>query len=93
MLEIVNRTPYVIALLPYSDKGGRDHAGVVIKGTWSIDAREDPTLAEEQQPIVRTDERYGKRKEASMSLTDLWISSRNQLEGKQIYQIITELLY
>jgi hypothetical protein len=66
MLEIINRTPHTVALIPFSDKAGRDHAGVVIKGTWSLGPGEDPTLAEEQQPILRADTRNGPAPDASL---------------------------
>src|SRR6185295_13490945 len=60
MFEIKNRTPFRVALVPALDKQGRDHAVVVIKGTYAIGRRgEELALAEEQDEIVRADAHHG----------------------------------
>jgi hypothetical protein len=70
MLEINNRTPFSVALLPYTDKIGINHAGVVIKGTWSIGAHKgaeaELALAEAQRPVRPADERNGDKPGASL---------------------------
>lgn len=60
MLEIENRTPFEIAVVPSQDKEGYDHAVVVVKGTFNIkkEAVHLP-VADVQDPIIWSDEHYG----------------------------------
>ncbi len=71
-MEIVNHTRFAVALAPFTTKAGVDHAGLVIKATWSLDAGEEPALADEQLPIARADLRHGDGPDASLRyLADL----------------------
>jgi hypothetical protein len=70
MLEVRNRTPYSIAIVPGLDRHGRDFAIVAIKGTFDLPAlgasdRLLP-LAEEQTPLVWADEFYDEPDSSSM---------------------------
>ncbi len=66
MLELVNRTPHAVALIPFSDVEGHNRAGVVIKGTWAVAPGAEPALADEQQPVLRCDLRNGDAPQASL---------------------------
>ena len=54
-----NTTGMLAELTVTSDKEARDHCVVVIKGTFQTNERGELSLAEEQQPLVTTDEHYG----------------------------------
>lgn len=55
MLDVHNRTPLVVAVMPWLDKDGADHACVVIKGTFAVGIDRKTRLADEQAPIERAD--------------------------------------
>lgn len=60
MLEIINKTPFQVALIPCMDRDGYDKAAVVIKGTFALQqGAEIPPLSEVPVPIVWADEFYG----------------------------------
>lgn len=54
-----NTTGMAAGLSVAPDKDGRDHCVVVVKGTFAIGAEGEPRLAEEQAPLVYTDEHWG----------------------------------
>jgi hypothetical protein len=55
----MNTTGMAAGLSVATDKEGRDHCVVVIKGTYEADPRGELTLSQEQQPLVYADEHYG----------------------------------
>jgi hypothetical protein len=60
MLEVDNKTPFVVAVVPSSDKTGSEHAIVIIKGTFSLDpGGGNPTVADDQVPIWFGDQHSG----------------------------------
>ncbi|MBI3776150.1 MAG: DUF2169 domain-containing protein [Gammaproteobacteria bacterium] len=60
MLDIKNKTPYQVALVPGLDVNGCDFATVVIKGTYDIHPGSSTlTIAGDQRPILWADEYYG----------------------------------
>jgi hypothetical protein len=65
-MEIVNKTPFAVALAPFTTKAGVDHACVIIKATWGLGSGEEPDLAEQQLPIVPRDQRNGDAPDASI---------------------------
>ena len=54
-----NTTGMKAAFAVATDKTGRDHCVVVVKGTFIIGSDGEATLAEEQQPMVHADEHHG----------------------------------
>ena len=70
MLEVRNRTPYCVAVVPGLDRDGRDFATIVIKATFSLgsppDLRKPLPLADEQVPLVWADEFYGEPDKTSI---------------------------
>jgi hypothetical protein len=54
-----NTTGMAAALTVASDKDGRDHCVVVVKGTFAIGEGGETRLAEEQEPLVYTDVHWG----------------------------------
>jgi hypothetical protein len=67
MFEIANETPFEVALVPGADKEGRDHAVVILKGTFDLEGDgDDLPLAEEQAPVLFADEFYGEPGESSV---------------------------
>lgn len=67
MLELHNRTPFSIALVPGMDKEGRDFAVVVVKGTY--DLRGNPgtiPVSETQDPILLGDVFHGEPGKSSV---------------------------
>jgi hypothetical protein len=66
VLELNNRIPFPVAVLPFTDKAGIDHAAVVIKATWTIGSADEPALAEEQRKIALVDDRNGDQPTASL---------------------------
>ncbi|MCA9727308.1 MAG: DUF2169 domain-containing protein [Candidatus Eisenbacteria bacterium] len=68
MLELVNDTPFAAAILPGLDKEGVQNATVIVKGTFLLPAAgaNDPTIAEEQVPIVGAAEYYGDPEKTSI---------------------------
>lgn len=69
MLELVNQTPYAVALVPFTDRAGIDHLAVVVKATWDLAAAasgREPALAPEQRPVLFADERSGDDPQASL---------------------------
>jgi hypothetical protein len=63
--EIVNRTRFAVALLPYTTPAGVDHASIVIKGTFRITAAGlEPS--EQPLPIALADARHGEAKDGSL---------------------------
>ncbi|HET9958677.1 MAG TPA: DUF2169 domain-containing protein [Polyangiaceae bacterium] len=74
MFEVVNRTPFPAALVPFRDLAGRDYLGLVIKATFELEAAyKRPSaaspgeiqIAEEQPPPLTSDLRNGKTPTAS----------------------------
>lgn len=60
MFEIINKTPFQVALVPGIDHQGHEKAVVVIKGTFELRPNADLLpLSEEQVPIKLSDEFYG----------------------------------
>jgi hypothetical protein len=67
MLEVQNRTDLETGLAPAMDRDGRDHAVIVIKGTFDLATGEEiPPLATEQLPVVYADEHAGEPGESSV---------------------------
>jgi hypothetical protein len=66
MLEVVNRTPYEVALSAFTDNQAMNHACIAIKSTWSIGASGQVTLADVQQAIVHADVREGGAERGSL---------------------------
>ena len=59
-MQITTNTTGMLAGLTVStDKDGRDHCVVIIKGTFSIEKDGTATLAEAQHPLVYADKHYG----------------------------------
>src|SRR6266542_6610715 len=59
-MQITNNTTDMIAELTVpTDKDGRDHCVVVVKGTFSIGQDGKATLAKNQEPFVYADVHYG----------------------------------
>ena len=54
-----NTTGMQAGLTVSTDKDGRDHCVVVVKGTFTIGNEGKPILAEEQEPLVYADVHYG----------------------------------
>lgn len=54
-----NTTGMLSGLTVFTDKDGRDHCVVVVKGTFTVHQDSTVTLAEEQQPLVYADQHYG----------------------------------
>jgi len=54
-----NTTGMEAGLTMFTDKDGRDHCVVVVKGTFTVGKDGTATLAEEQAPLVYADEHYG----------------------------------
>lgn len=54
-----NTTGMLSGLTIFTDKEGRDHCVVVVKGTFSVQPDGQVVLAEEQQPLVYADQHYG----------------------------------
>lgn len=54
-----NTTGMLAGLTVFTDKDGRDHCVVIVKGTFAIHPDGAVTLAEEQHPLVYADEHYG----------------------------------
>jgi hypothetical protein len=54
-----NTTGMSAGLTCTTDKDGRDHCVVVVKGTFSLTGADGPRLAEEQDPLVATDVHHG----------------------------------
>ena len=56
MLALKNRTPFVATIVPFQDKDGRDHAALVVKGTFTIPrAGGEAPIAPEQAPLALGD--------------------------------------
>jgi len=70
MLEIRNRTPYHVVLVPGMDRDGREFATVVIKGTFDLDAARGSgqplPRADEPMPVVPADEFHGEPDSSSV---------------------------
>jgi hypothetical protein len=70
MLEVRNRTPYPVAIVPGLDRHGRDFATIAIKATFDLPAagsRERVLpVAEQQAPLVWADEFYGEPDSSSI---------------------------
>jgi hypothetical protein len=74
MLEIVNRTRYTAAAIPYTNAAGIDHVAVIVKGTFTLvgcagrGSREgqEPPLADEMAPVEMADIRTGEDPQASL---------------------------
>jgi hypothetical protein len=59
MQELINQTPYAIAVVPFIRKDGRGMAATIVKGTFDLyEGSETPTLADEQVPIVYADDYF-----------------------------------
>lgn len=61
-----NTTGMPAELTVATDKTGRDHCVVVVKGTFAIEANGDTRLAEEQEPLVFADLHHGDPGETSI---------------------------
>jgi len=59
MLLAVNKTPLVHAMFPYTDHNNLNFVSVVLKGTFNILDNGSLELAEEQEPLLKTDEYSG----------------------------------
>lgn len=67
MLEIINKTPFEVAIAPGMDKEGYDYAVVAVKGTFDIKHNEDAqTVSETQVPIKWASEYYGEPGKSSV---------------------------
>ncbi|WP_437723764.1 DUF2169 family type VI secretion system accessory protein [Sorangium sp. So ce861] len=59
MLEILNKTPFAVGLIPASDKNDADIAVVIVKGTFGWDHTGVLLAAEEQKGVVYADQHWG----------------------------------
>jgi hypothetical protein len=61
-----NTTGMPAGLTVATDKDGRDHCVVVVKGTFEVGADGNPRPAEDQEPLVFTDVHYGDPETSSL---------------------------
>lgn len=67
MLELSNRTPFRAAIVPTLDKNARDHAIVIIKGSFDLlPSRSALPLAEQQVPITLAGDYWGEPGSSSL---------------------------
>lgn len=67
MLQILNKTPFEVALALVNDQHGYDMVSVAIKGTFKIPTRDGKVrLTEEQLSVLCTDEYYGEPGKSSI---------------------------
>jgi hypothetical protein len=59
MLELSNKTPFAVALVPASDKDDADFAVVMVKATFGWDHTGVLVPSEEQVPVLLADEHWG----------------------------------
>lgn len=103
MLQILNKTPFQAALALVTDQHGAEKVTVAIKGTFKIPARHgEVRLADEQFPVLYTDEYYGEPGKSSISYpadlvlgkvnTDVGlIGSAHSHDGKSVKQLAVSL--
>jgi len=99
MLQILNKTPFETALALVTDQNGAERVPVVIKGTFKIPRLHDVVqLAEEQLPVLYTNEYYGEPGKSSIKYpadlvldkvnTDVGlVGSAHSPEGKLVKQL------
>jgi hypothetical protein len=59
VLELANQTPFRAALTPALDLDGRERAVIAVKGTFALRPGAEPTIDDEQQPILHADVHHG----------------------------------
>jgi len=66
LFELRNRSPFAAQLLPTLGPDGREHALVVVKGTYKIPPGGKIRIAEEQVPLTLGDQYYGEPHSSSI---------------------------
>jgi len=59
MLDLVNKTPFAVAMLPSLDKDGAEYLVVVAKATFAVRRDGATRVADEQVPVALADVPYG----------------------------------
>ncbi len=59
MLDLINQTPFAVAMLPALDKDGAEYLVVVAKATFALSSQHGARVADEQVPIALADVHHG----------------------------------
>jgi hypothetical protein len=65
-MEVVNPTPFLMDRMVYLDRNAAERLVVVLKGTWSVSARGEISVAKKQAPIHPGEEFRGEPGESSI---------------------------